>query len=76
MGVLGGITTMIAEAGSSGAVEVDTLTTAEINEATTAIFDVVTAVLNEIVSNPIFLIFFVSGLVFLGVRIIRSLKRV
>ena len=55
---------------------VETLTSAEISEATTAIFDVVTAVLNEIVSNPIFLIFFVSGLVFLGVRIIRALKRV
>lgn len=51
-------------------------TTADITAATGSIFDVTTAVLNEVVDNPVFMIFFVSGLVFMGVRIIRALKRV
>lgn len=54
----------------------DGLSAAEIQQATTSIFDVVTSVLNEITANPVFLIFFVSGLVFMGVRIIRALKHV
>lgn len=52
----------------------DGLTKADLQEATSSIFDVVTSVLNEVVDNPVFLIFFVSGLVFMAVRIIRALK--
>lgn len=48
----------------------------QIKTATSLIFQVVGQTLNEIVSNPVFLIFFVSGLVFMSVGIIRRLKRV
>lgn len=52
-----------------------TLTADNITEATGNIFTVVGQVLNEIVTQPIFLMFLVSGLVFMGIRIIRGLKR-
>lgn len=51
------------------------LTTENITAATGNIFAVVGETLTEIVSQPIFMMFLVSGLVFMSVRIIRSLKR-
>lgn len=61
-------------AASSGASS-PTLTADNITTATGNIFTVVGQVLNEIVTQPIFTMFFVSGLIFMGVRIIRGLKR-
>lgn len=52
-----------------------TLTTDNITAATGNIFAVVGETLGEIVSQPVFLMFMVSGLVFMAIRIIRSLKR-
>lgn len=66
--------TMLVEAGSATSAPV--ITTDDITTATNSIFTVVGQVLNQIVSNPVFLIFFVSGLIFTGVSIIRRLKRV
>lgn len=51
------------------------LTTENITEATGNIFTVVGQTLSEVVSQPIFLMFFVAGLVFMSIRIIRGLKR-
>lgn len=51
-----------------------TLTTENITEATGNIFTVVGQTLTEVVSQPIFLMFFVAGLVFMSIRIIRALK--
>lgn len=51
------------------------LTTDNITEATGNIFTVVGQTLSEVVSQPIFLMFFVAGLVFMSIRIIRGLKR-
>ena len=67
------IISAVAEAGTTTPVVVSG---PEIKTATSLIFEVVGQILNEVVSNPIFLIFFVSGLVFMGIRIIRGLKRV
>lgn len=67
------VLTAVAEAGTSTPVVVSG---PEIKTATSLIFEVVGQTLNEVVSNPVFLIFFVSGLVFMGIRIIRGLKRV
>ena len=63
---------MVASAGTTSS---PALAQSDISAATTVIFGVVSDTLAQIVSNPIFLIFFVSGLVFMGVRIIRALKR-
>lgn len=52
------------------------LTTENITEATGNIFTVVGQTLSEIVSEPVFLMFFVAGLIFMSVGIIRRLKRV
>lgn len=52
------------------------LSAADITTATENIFTVVGNTMNEIVTNPIFLMFFVSGLIFMAVRIIRRFKRV
>lgn len=52
-----------------------TLTPENITTATENIFSVVGQTLNEVVSQPIFLMFFVAGLVFMSIRIIRGLKR-
>lgn len=52
-----------------------TLSTDAITTATGNIFTVVGQVLNEIVSQPIFTMFFVSGLIFLGIGIVSRLKR-
>ncbi len=60
---------MVAEA-SAPALTPDNITTATGN-----IFTVVGQTLNEVVSQPIFLMFFVAGLVFMSIRIIRGLKR-
>lgn len=51
------------------------LTTENITEATGNIFTVVGQTLTEVVTQPIFLMFFVAGLVFMSIRIIRGLKR-
>lgn len=51
-----------------------TLTTENITAATGNIFTVVGQTLAEIVSQPIFLMFFVAGLIFMAIRIIRGLK--
>lgn len=68
---MGGFPLMaLAETPSSPA-----LTTENITEATGNIFTVVGETLNEVVSNPIFLMFFVGGLIFMSIRIIRGLKR-
>lgn len=50
------------------------LTTDNITAATGNIFTVVGQTLTEVVSQPIFLMFLVSGLVFMSIRIIRALK--
>lgn len=55
---------------STPALTVDNITT-----ATNNIFAVVGQTLEEVVSQPIFLMFFVAGLVFMSIRIIRGLKR-
>lgn len=52
-----------------------TLTADNITEATGHIFTVVGQTLTEIVSQPIFLMFLVAGLVFMAIRIIRALKQ-
>ncbi len=52
------------------------LTTENLTTATGNIFTVVGQTLNEVVSHPIFLMFFVAGLVFMSIKIIRGLKRV
>lgn len=52
------------------------LTPENITEATGNIFTVVGQTLTEIVSEPVFLMFFVAGLIFLSVGIIKRLKRV
>ena len=65
--------TMLAESGST---DMTVVSGDQIKTATSLIFQVVGQTLNEIVSNPVFLIFFVSGLIFMAVRIIRGLKRV
>lgn len=59
---------MVAEASTP------TLTTENITSATSNIFTVVGQTLNEVVTQPIFLMFFVAGLVFMSVKIIRALK--
>lgn len=51
------------------------LTGDQITAATGNIFAVVGETLSEIVSQPIFLMFLVSGLIFMSIRIIRGLKR-
>lgn len=63
--------TMVAAASES----TPTLTPENITTATGNIFTVVGQTLNEVVSQPIFLMFFVAGLVFMAIRIIRGLKR-
>lgn len=68
---MGGLV-MLAEA---GATSTPTLTPENITTATENIFSVVGQTLNEVVSQPIFLMFFVAGLVFMSIRIIRGLKR-
>lgn len=68
------VLTAVAEAGTSSTGT--TIVESDVTTATSLIFNVVSQTLNEIVSNPVFLIFFVSGLVFMATRIIRSLKRV
>lgn len=65
--------TTVAEASTSTPIVVSGT---EVKTATSLIFEVVGQTLNEVVSNPVFLIFFVSGLVFMAIRIIRGLKRV
>lgn len=67
------LTNLVSEASASTPIVVSGT---EIKTATSLIFEVVGQTLNEVVSNPVFLIFFVSGLVFMGIRIIRGLKRV
>lgn len=52
-----------------------TLTPENITDATGNIFTVVGQTLTEVVTQPIFLMFFVAGLVFMSIRIIRGLKR-
>lgn len=52
-----------------------TLTPENITAATGNVFAVVGDTLGEIVSQPIFLMFLVSGLIFMSIRMIRSLKR-
>lgn len=52
-----------------------TLTPEEITTATTSIFNVVGDTLSQIVSEPVFIMFLVSGLIFMSIRIIRGLKR-
>lgn len=61
----------LAEAPSS-----PTLTTDNITEATGNIFTVVGQTLTEVVTEPVFLMFFVAGLIFMSIGIIRRLKRV
>lgn len=73
MNLVTAVAPMVASAGSTTSTVVDG---DQIKTATSLIFQVVGQTLNEIVSNPVFLIFFVSGLVFMAVRIIRGLKRV
>ncbi len=51
------------------------LSAENIASATSNIFSVVGDTLNEIVTQPVFLMFFVSGLIFLSIRIIEGLKR-
>lgn len=46
----------------------------QITAATGNIFAVVGDTLQEVVAQPIFLMFFVAGLVFMSIRIIRALK--
>lgn len=53
----------------------DGLTAAEISEATSSIFSVVGDTLQQICSEPVFIMFLVSGLIFMSVRLIRSFKR-
>lgn len=52
-----------------------TLTPEEITTATTSIFSVVGDTLEQICSEPVFIMFLVSGLIFMAVRLIRSFKR-
>ncbi len=52
-----------------------TLTAENITTATENIFTVVGQTLDQIVTQPIFLMFFVAGLVFMSVKIISKLKR-
>lgn len=62
--------TMVASSGTSAPV----LSSEAITTATGNIFTVVGQVLNEIVTQPIFTMFFVSGLIFLGIGIVSRLK--
>lgn len=50
------------------------LTAEGITTATSNIFTVVGDTLAQIVSQPIFLMFFVSGLIFMSIKIISRLK--
>lgn len=61
-------TLMVAEATTPA------LTTEGITTATSNIFTVVAQTLNEIVTQPIFLMFFVAGLIFMSIGIIKRLK--
>lgn len=61
---------MVAEAGTPA------LSADNITAATNNVFTVVSDTLSEIVTEPIFLMFFVSGLIFMSIRIIRGLKKV
>lgn len=52
-------------------------TTLDMSSISTAIGNVFTVcgkVLNEIVSNPLFLMFFVLGLIFAAINVVRALK--
>lgn len=51
-----------------------TLTPEEISNATGTIFSVVSDTLSQICSEPVFIMFLVSGLIFMAVRLIRSFK--
>lgn len=51
------------------------LTADSITTATENIFTVVGQTLNEIVTQPVFLMFFVAGLIFMSTKIISRLKR-
>lgn len=51
------------------------LTADQITAATGNIFAVVGDTLQEVVTQPVFLMFFVAGLIFMSIRIIRGLKR-
>lgn len=50
-------------------------TSASLTEATTTIFDVVTQVFNYILSNWYLLLFFAGGVIILGIRMFKAIKR-
>ena len=50
-------------------------TSASLTEATTTIFDIVTQVFNYILNNWYLLLFFAGGVIILGIRMFKAIKR-
>lgn len=50
-------------------------TTASLTEATSTIFDITTQVFNYILNNWYLLLFFAGGVIILGIRIFKAIKR-
>lgn len=49
--------------------------TASLTEATTTIFDIMTQVFNFIMNNWYLLLFFAGGVIILGIRMFKAIKR-
>lgn len=50
-------------------------TSGSLTEATTTIFDIVTQVFNYILNNWYLLLFFAGGVIILGIRMFKAIKR-
>lgn len=55
--------------GTTGTISVE-----QITQGITDVFKIMSSVLNQITANPLFLMFFVMGLIYAAVNVIKALK--